>query len=431
MEEIIIRGGRPLGGTLRVSGAKNAALPLMAASLLVPEPTVLHHVPRLRDVETMAGVLRHLGMAVDWVGAESLRLTPGNVPPTVEPCELIPRMRGSICVLGPLLATRGAAVLPLPGGCVLGERPIDLHLAGLEALGAHIRCEEPYVFAVADRLRGSHVNMAGPRGSTVLGTANVMMAAVLAEERTVIRCAAREPEVQDVAHFLNRCGAAIRGIGTDTLTIDGVARLHGTEHTVIPDRIEAGTFLAAAAITGGEVALAGACPEHMRADLAALRQAGVRVEVSGSVVHVRRSGPLGPLELTASPYPGFPTDLQPQFCALLCLAQGRSTVREMVYPERFTHVAELARMGARIVRNGPCATMQGVASLRGATVRAADIRAGAALVLAGLAAEGQTVITGVEQVDRGYETLVDRLELLGADVRRADSEEGTRPRRTA
>jgi len=418
MEEIVIQGGRPLRGALRVSGAKNAALPIMAASLLVPEPTTLHHVPRLRDVETMCGLLRHLGTSVEWLGPESMRLTPGATQAAVGPCDLIREMRGSVCTLGPLLATRGAAVLPMPGGCVIGRRPIDLHLKGLEALGARIRTVGPHVFAWADRLRGARVNMAGPRGSTVLGTANVMMAAALAEGRTVIECAACEPEVQDLANFLNRCGAHIAGIGTGSLTIEGVAELHGTEYTVIPDRIEAGTFLAAAAITGGQVSLAGVRPEHMRADLDALRRAGVDIHESGSVLTASCSGPLRPLDLATAPYPGFATDMHPQLCALLCLAPGRSALRECVYPDRFTHVEALNRMGARIARSGACAVIEGVPSLKGATVRAADLRAGAALVLAGLAAEGETVITGVHQVDRGYETFVRRLALLGADVHR-------------
>jgi len=259
MEEIVIRGGRPLRGDLQVSGAKNAALPIMAASLLVPEPTTLHHVPRLRDVQTMCGILEHLGTAVDWLGPESVRLTPGGTQPHVGPCDLVRDMRGSVCVLGPLLATRGAVVLPAPGGCVIGKRPIDLHVKGLEALGARFRLCHPYVYAQAGELTGTRIDMAGPRGYTVLGTANVMMAAVLARGRTVIESAASEPEVQDVAHFLNRCGARIAGIGSNTLTIDGVDRLQATEYTIIPDRIEAGTFLAAAALTGGRIRLAGAC----------------------------------------------------------------------------------------------------------------------------------------------------------------------------
>ncbi|NLW50332.1 MAG: UDP-N-acetylglucosamine 1-carboxyvinyltransferase [Candidatus Brocadiaceae bacterium] len=422
MEEIVIRGGRPLRGDLQVSGAKNAALPIMAASLLVPEPTTLHHVPRLRDVQTMCGILEHLGTAVDWLGPESVRLTPGGTQPHVGPCDLVRDMRGSVCVLGPLLATRGAVVLPAPGGCVIGKRPIDLHVKGLEALGARFRLCHPYVYAQAGELTGTRIDMAGPRGYTVLGTANVMMAAVLARGRTVIESAASEPEVQDVAHFLNRCGARIAGIGSNTLTIDGVDRLQATEYTIIPDRIEAGTFLAAAALTGGRIRLAGACPDHMRAELDVFRRAGLDVQEGNSVLTGSCAGPLRPVDVRTGSYPHFSTDMHPQVCAVLCLARGRSVLHETVYPERFTHVEALNRMGARVSVRGASSVIDGPASLRGAAVHAADLRAGAALVLAGLAAEGETVVRGVAQIDRGYDQLVRRLALLGADISRREAE---------
>lgn len=422
MEEIVVHGGRPLYGAVRVNGAKNAALPIMAAVLLTEGPTVLHRVPRLRDVETMAGILRGLGVSVEWTGPESLRLSPGRRDATAAPFDLVRQMRASICVLGPLLAGRGAALLPLPGGCVLGPRPIDLHLKGLRALGAAIRCEESQVRARAGRLRGARVRLAGPHGSTATGTANVMMAAALAEGRTVIEEAACEPEVQDLARFLNECGARIGGVGTQTLTIDGVEGLRGTEYGIIPDRIEAGTFLAAAAVTGGEVRVEGVRPDHMQATIGALTRIGTEIRHGEGTLTASRSAPLKAASLATSPYPGVSTDMQPQLSVLLCLARGRSTVREGVYPCRFTHVAELNRMGAGISRGEGRAVIEGVAGLQGAPVRAADLRAGAALVLAGLAARGTTVITGVDQIDRGYQALEERLGRLGADVQRREGE---------
>ncbi len=418
MEELIIRGGSPLRGTVQASGAKNAALPVMAASLLTEGVTVLHRVPRLRDVATMVALMRGLGAEVEWVGPASLRLRGDTVECTAPSPGLVCRMRASVCVLGPLLARHGRATLARPGGCTLGPRPIDLHLKGLRALGARIEERPDYLTAGAEELRAADIHLAGPRGSTVLGTANVLMAATAARGRTVIRCAAREPEIQDLARFLVACGAQIRGIGTPTLTITGSSRLRGVEHQLIPDRIEAATFLAAGVATRGGVRVEGARPEYLRATLRSLRAAGARVGITPEGVEARCDGPLRAVDLTTGPYPGLPTDVQPQLSTLLCLARGSGLVHERVYPERFAHVEPLRAMGARIVRDGPRARIRGKGALRGTPVRAPDIRAGAALVVAGLAAHGVTTISGVDQIDRGYQDLETRLRALGADIRR-------------
>ncbi|MFW6188803.1 MAG: UDP-N-acetylglucosamine 1-carboxyvinyltransferase [Planctomycetota bacterium] len=421
MERIVIRGGRPLKGTLAVNGAKNAALPIIAASLLTRGTTVLHRVPRLADVNTICSILRGLGVEVEWSGPHTLRLTPAPTGPTVPEPEPVRRMRGSVCVLGPLLATRGRAGLPLPGGCVIGPRPIDLHLKGLSALGAEFNTEAACVRGRTDGLRGTAVDLCGPRGSTVLGTANVMMAACLAEGRTVIRTAAREPEVQDLAAYLKRCGARIRGVGTGTLTIDGVDELRGCEHELIPDRIEAGTWMVAAAVTRGELRLTGVRHEHLTAVTGALERTGAELRREGDALTVRASRPPLPTKLVTRPYPGLPTDMQPQLTALLCLAAGTGRIDERVYPQRLTHVPYLRRMGARISTDGPTLKIEGGSGLTGAPVTAEDLRAGAALVLAGLAAEGTTLVAGLDQIDRGYEGLERRLRSVGAAIWREDA----------
>jgi UDP-N-acetylglucosamine 1-carboxyvinyltransferase len=418
MEEIVIHGGRRLIGTVRINGSKNAALPIMAASLLTEGETIIHGAPRLRDVDTIAGMLRSLGVSVDWLGPQSLRLCPHPSEAVVTRFDLARQMRAGLCVLGPLVVTRGAALVSQPGGCVFGPRPIGLHLKGLHALGARVRLTRTHVYARAARLRGARLDMAGRHGSTVLGTDNVMMAAALAEGRTVIENAAREPETQDLAHYLNACGARISGIGTSAITVDGVRSLHGTQYTIIPDRIEAGTFMAAAALTGGPVIIEGVRPEHMQADVEALRRMGAGAYVGRDSITVWRSGPLRPVDLATAPFPGLPTDLHAQLAVLLCLADGTSTVHEGIYPERFTHVPELKSMGARIAQSGPLAVMSGVPALHGEVVKATDLRMGAALVLAGLAAQGSTVIRGVDQIDRGYQGLEERLRALGAQVHR-------------
>ena len=429
MEELVIEGGTPLQGTVRASGAKNAALPIIAAVLLTEGETVLRRVPGLTDVSTILSIVRALGVEAAWVGPNCLRLLPSDTGGTVAPPEPVRRMRGSVCVLGPLLATRGAVTVPMPGGCVIGERPIDLHVKGLRALGAEVEADDVQVRARTDGLRGARVDMTGPNGSTVLGTANVMMAATLAEGTTVIEHAAREPEVQDLAAYLTACGARIRGVGTSTVTVHGVNRLRGVEHELIPDRIETGTFLAAGAVTGGEVWVEDCRADHLSVTLDAFRRMGIRLERSGKSLCARAPERMRPMDLETAPYPGFATDMHPQVSTLLSLADGVSTVTEKVYPERFTHLTALNRLGARFLRSGNRAVINGVAELHGDSVEALDLRAGAALVLASLAAEGVTRITGVDQIDRGYQDLEEALRSLGARIHRREAE--TRERRTA
>jgi len=418
MEAFTIRGQRPLKGSTRVSGAKNAALPIMAATLLTEGPTCLREVPDLSDVHTLSDLIAVLGVRVEKAGNGALRLEAVSEKLSSAPYELVSKMRASICVLGPLVAKRGRAEVPMPGGCVIGSRPVDLHLKGLKDLGARIRVEHGNVIASTRRLRGNRIYLGGPFGSTVLGTANVMMAATLAEGTTVIEQAASEPEVQDLARFLNACGALISGIGTSTLTVQGVKELHGTDYTIIPDRIEAGTFAAASAITGGSVTLEHVCPGHMQGTIDVMRAIGVEIESEGDSLHVRSSRPLKGVNFSTRPYPGTPTDMQPQLTAVLCVAKGNSAITERVHPDRFTHIGELNRLGAQITREGSHALITGTSRLTGAPITAPDLRAGASLVVAALAAKGQTTIRGVEQIDRGYERIEGKLQNLGADIRR-------------
>lgn len=425
MDMFVVRGGRPLKGRVRVRGAKNAALPVMAASLISDGPLTLHDVPDLVDVRTLAQLLGALGVNSDRQPDGSLRLEVIDNTPVVADYELVRRMRASICVLGPLLARRGRAVVSLPGGCNIGDRPIDLHLKGLSALGAEIQIDRGYVIARADRLRGGRVFLGGSFGSTVTGTCNVMAAATLADGVTTIESAACEPEVADFGRLLIAMGAKIEGLGTPFLKIEGVDSLSGAEHHVIPDRIEAATLLIAGAITKGEVTVENVCPEHLSAVLDKLAEIGVQIRASDdttqtdrSSLHVSPSESLKPTECSALPYPGLPTDVQAQFMALLSLADGISVVTDKVFPDRFMHVAELVRLGASIHREGPSAIINGVKKLRGACVMASDLRASAALVLAALAAEGESVIRRIYHLDRGYEQLEQRLNHLGADIRR-------------
>lgn len=399
-------------------GAKNASLPIMASALLTEGTTILSRVPRLTDVRTLKIILDALGMRVHRVDKHTLQMRVVSESNCTCPHEPAIAMRASICVLGPLLARRGRAEVPLPGGCVIGERPVDLHLRGLRALGADIVQESGYLRATASRLRGSRIYMGGPHGSTVLGTANVMMAACLAEGPTTIEHAAGEPEIQDLANYLNACGARIHGAGTNTVTIEGVKRLEGTLHQVIPDRIEAGTFACAVAITGGDALLKGARDDHLSALIDALEKMGVTCETADRGLRVHREGELRATDFTALPYPGVPTDLQPQLIALLTLANGTSVVNDSVHPERFTHVGELHRLGADIVRQGPQAVVRGPARLTGAPVTARDLRGGASLIVAGLGAEGETTVDGMHHVDRGYERIEGLLKELGAEVKR-------------
>lgn len=420
MDMLVIRGGTPLRGALAVSGAKNAALPIMAAALAADGPVVLHNVPDLVDVATLGRVLESLGMSVTQDGSGRVELETVNHEPCIADYELVRRMRASVCVLGPLLGRRKRACVSLPGGCNIGHRPIDLHLKGLRALGAEITIERGYVFARAERLRGAQVYLGGPFGSTVTGTCNVMSAAVFADGVTTISAAACEPEVVDVGNFLNNLGARIHGLGTPVLTIEGVERLHGGEHTVIPDRIEAATLLIAAAITGGSLRLTNVCREHLAGVLDVLAAAGAELECAPHCLRISRSGPLLPADITALPYPGIPTDVQAQFTALLAVAQGISVVTDKVFPDRFLHIPELMRLGASIRREGASAILQGVPRLSGTSVMASDLRASAALVLAGLAAEGETVVRRIYHLDRGYDRLERKLNAIGADIRRVE-----------
>ncbi len=419
MERMVIEGGHRLEGRVRVSGAKNAVLPLMAATLLCEDACVIENVPDLRDVRTMMKILEQLGkrcVLSDGV----LQVEHVDECSYTAPYDLVRTMRASVCVLGPLLAKRGIAEVSLPGGCVIGPRPIDLHLKGLGMLGASLEIRGGYIEGRAKRLKGTDVFLGGSAGPSVLATANVMMAAVLAEGTTVIEFAAMEPEIVDLAHFLNEMGANVRGAGGHRIVVDGVRRLHGVSYGVIGDRIEAGTFMCAVGAAGGEVVLEGVEWEHLLAVVDALRRAGLDVERCGNGVSVAMDERPRAVDAVTHPYPGFPTDMQAQLMALLSIADGTSIITETVFPERFIHVGELNRMGGCIVRDGPTAVVTGVERLSGAPVMASDLRASAALVVAGLAAEGTTSIGRVYHLDRGYEALDAKLGSLGAVVRREE-----------
>jgi UDP-N-acetylglucosamine 1-carboxyvinyltransferase len=413
VQQIVIQGGTPLHGRVEISGAKNAALPLMVAALLTDGPCDLANVPALKDIQTISTLLQGLGVQVQELGSGKVRLHAASLMSCEAPYELVKTMRASILVLGPLIARWGQARVSLPGGCAIGARPVDQHLEGIRALGAEIDLQHGYIDARAQRLHGADIKL---RLSTVTGTENLMMAATLAEGRTRIRPAACEPEVVSLAEVLNSMGARISGAGTRTIEIEGVPYLHPFQHTVMPDRIEAGTFAVAAAITGGQVEVADCMPEHLGAVIKKLRQAGVHIEADDRTLYVERHGPLSPLAITTMPYPGFPTDMQAQMMALMTLAQGTSTIRETVFENRLMHVAELARMGVEIEVCGRVARLHGRAHLSGAQVMATDLRASACLILAGLAAQGKTVISRVYHLDRGYERIEKKLAALGAHI---------------
>jgi UDP-N-acetylglucosamine 1-carboxyvinyltransferase len=409
-----IEGGVPLKGQVAVSAAKNAALPAMAAALLTPAPVTLANVPDLGDIRTMLALLQTLGAGVSRRGREAT-LTVERVASDLAPYELVSTMRASVLVLGPLVARHGSARVALPGGCAIGVRPIDQHLKGLAALGAEIAIENGYVVARAGRLRGARITT---DLVTVTGTENLMMAAALAEGTTVIENAAREPEVGDLATLLTAMGARLHGVGTDRIEIEGVRDLHGAVHRVVPDRIEAGTLLVAGAITGGDVCVTEVVPAHLAAVLARLEECGVAVEAGPSWVRARASERPRPTDIVTSPFPGFPTDMQAQLMTLLGLADGQSKVTETIFENRYMHVAELARMGARITTEGSVAIIRGVAAYQGAPVMASDLRASAALVLAGVAARGRTEVSRIYHLDRGYERLESKLGALGARIER-------------
>src|SRR5437773_8260564 len=420
MDKIRIHGGHPLSGTIKISGSKNSALPILAATLLTREPCTIHRVPDLSDTHYMLQILKHLGAEVERASG-TVTIAAAKID-SVAPYDVVRRMRASVCVIGPLLGRCKEATVSLPGGCVIGDRPIDLHLKGFEALGSAVRVESGNIKVFATKLRGAVVNLRGKFGPTVLGTDNIMMAAVLAEGTTVIEGAAQEPEVVDLANFLNKMGAKIEGAGTRRLIIEGVKELHGAEHDVIPDRIEAGTFLIAGAICGQGVTVKRVVREHLTSLTDALTACGYQIQWAHDSITVSPDGEIPPIELATEPYPGFPTDMQAQMCALLSTTEGISVITENVFPQRYMHVAELKRMGAHMQLEGASAIITGVDRLFGAPVMASDLRASAALVLAGLKAEGRTEVSRVYHIDRGYEHLDEKLSELGAHIERVKAD---------
>lgn len=420
MQKLIIEGGYPLKGTVRISGSKNAALPIMAATLLTDEPCVIRNVPQLRDTTTMVRLLESLGKQVS-IDKNQFTITTPNKITSVADYNLVSTMRGSFCVLGPLLTKLGKAKVSLPGGCVIGIRPVDLHLKGLRKLGAKIDIAGGYVNARTRQLRGDLVYLGGAFGSSVLATANVMMAACLAKGVTVIESAACEPEIEDLTAMLMAMGAKIQGKGSPRITITGVSKLQGVTHAIIPDRIETGTYIMMAAMTRSHIVLENACLHHLAALVDKLGTSGVKVFSEDNCIKVKTKKIYHPNSISTYPYPGFPTDLQAQYLALMTLIPGVSVVSDKVYPDRFMHIAELNRMGANIRREGTTAIVEGVKALYGAPVMASDLRASAALVMAGLAAEGVTEIHRVYHLDRGYENLDEKLTQLGARIRREEA----------
>ena len=422
MEQLVIHGGNPLRGRVKISGAKNAVLPIIAAALLGSRgESVLEDVPALEDVYTIAAVLRSLGVQADYSAAEHrLRIDAEKIETVSAPFDLVRKMRASFLIMGPLLAREGYAEIALPGGCAIGTRPIDLHLKGFEALGAEIEITQGAIHASAPHgLKGARIYFDFP---SVGATENVMMAASCAEGQTILENPALEPEIVDLANYLNVMGAQIRGAGTNQIKIDGVPGLTAAAYTIIPDRIEAGTYMVAAAMTRGDVFIENAISEHLKPVVAKLKEAGAMIEEDIAGIRVRADQPMQAIDLKTLPYPGFPTDMQAQFMALLSVAEGTSVVTETVFENRFMHVEELQRMGAQIRVEGRTATVEGGASLSGAAVRATDLRAGAAMVLAGLVAEGETRIGYIHHIDRGYDDLVAKLVALGADIKRVDAD---------
>ena len=417
MDKIVVEGGNRLVGSIPISGAKNAALPILAAALLPSGPSTFKNVPQLADVKTMAKLLRMLGWTVDGDKTTYTIAPPtGKKKPKLEaPYDLVKTMRASVLVLGPLVARYGRARVSLPGGCAIGARPIDQHLKGLQALGAKVTLDHGYVEVEAKRLKGATILLDMP---TVTGCENLMMAAVLAKGRTVIVNAAREPEVEELATVLNKMGARIQGAGSPLITIEGVDELHGIEHAIMPDRIEAGTFAVAAAITRGDVLLEGARPEHLEAVIAKLRACGVTVAAEAGGIRVRGTGDIHAVDIVTQPHPGFPTDMQAQFMVMACIAKGQSVIKEMIFENRYMHVPELGRMGADIVIDGRTAIVRGGTKLTGASVMATDLRASASLVLAGLVAQGKTEVLRVYHLDRGYEAIEKKLRAVGAKIKR-------------
>ena len=419
MDVFRIEGPVQLSGSVSINGSKNASLPIMAAAILTAGKSIFSAVPHLSDISVFGQLLGQLGCQVTRSPNGDLCIDSTVIDNPVGEYEIVRKMRASICILGPLLARCGRAKVSMPGGCAIGDRPVDIHLRGLRELGAQIRLENGYIVAEAPKgLAGKDIFLGGPFGSTVLGTANVLMAATLAKGQTVIESAACEPEIADLANCLNKMGAKITGIGSPRLIIEGVRQLQPTEFRVIPDRIEAGTFMVAAAITAGQLRLEHCRLDGMMAVVDRLRNIGVTIDSAGDGCVVARSGPIRPADITTQPFPGFPTDLQAQFMALLALGEGNSVIIEKIFPDRFMHVAELNRMAANLRKEGPVVIIAGVKKLMGAAVMASDLRASAALVLAGLAAEGVTTVNRVYHIDRGYERIEERLNPVGAKITR-------------
>lgn len=421
MDRFIIEGGVKLKGSVELSGSKNAALPILAATLLTDSKCVIKNVPPLKDVYTMLKIMRVLGIKVN-MEDDVVIVEPAGYSEYTAPYKLVSTMRASVCVLGPLLAKLKHAEVSMPGGCVIGPRPINLHIKGLRSIGADIKIEHGYIVADAKQLKGARVYLGGNFGSSVLATANLMMAATLAKGKTVIENAACEPEVCDLANFLIKMGAKIKGHGTPVIDIDGVKSLHGAEYSIIYDRVEAGTFMIAAAITGGDIIIKRARLEHLGAIIDKLHNIGMKISTVKDGLRVRKVRSLRPVDVTTLPYPGFPTDMQAQMTALMSVTKGISVITEKIYPERFMYVSELARMGAQIVLEGPSAIVKGLARLSGAPVMASDLRASAALILSGLVARGKTEVSRIYHLDRGYHNIEEKLEKLGAKIKREKEE---------
>lgn len=417
MDRFIVEGGIRLKGTVGLSGAKNAALPILAATLLTDSKSTIKNVPPLRDVYTMLRIMRMLGVKVN-MEDDAVTVEPHGYSNYTAPYKLVSTMRASICVLGPILAKLKHAEVSMPGGCIIGPRPIDLHIKGLRSLGADIKIEHGYIVAKAKHLRGERIYLGGNFGSSVLATANVMMAATLAKGKTIVESGACEPEISDLANFLIKMGAKIKGQNTPIIEIEGVKSLHGAEYSIIYDRIEAGTFMIAAAITGGDIIIKDANIEYLGAIIDKLQNAGLQVTKVKEGLRVRKVRSLKPVDVTTLTYPGFPTDMQAQMMALMSVTKGISIITEKIYPDRFMHVSELARMGAQIALEGPSAIVKGVSHLSGAPVMASDLRASAALILAGLVAKGRTEISRIYHLDRGYHKIEEKLEALGAKIKR-------------
>ena len=414
-EKLIISGRNRLQGTVKIDGAKNSALSIMAATLLTKDVCILRNVPRLTDVDTMAAVIRKLGIKVEWRGDNILYIDSDDFNNYEAPYELVKMMRGSILVMGPLLARLKKAKISLPGGCAIGARPVDYHLKGFEALGAQVEVEKGYIEAKVDKLKGGDIYLDFP---SLGATENIMMAACLAEGITTIENAAKDPEVVELGHFLNKMGAKVKGLGADLIRIEGVKELHGIDYTIIPDRIEAGTYMIAAAITGGDVLIEKADPLLLKPLIVKLEEAGVRIELEKSLIKVIGPSRVKAVDIKTLPFPGFPTDMQAQFMALSCVAKGTSVITETVFEKRFVHIGDLIRMGADIKVEGHSAIIKGVKKLSAAPVMASDLRGGAALVLAGLVAEGTTELSRIYHLDRGYVKLEEKLNSLGADIKR-------------